>query len=167
MTIIQTNHTFEENGCLYRISLELLDDQMFDGGLRKIFREKLPEAQWTSVETGSTSLGVPDAEYCFPGGVQGWIEFKVTEANKVNISPQHVAWAEHRHRMGGRSFLIVRYKTAAGVRKGAADDLFVYQGIKTRDVMQNGLKTRPHSHWAGGPAKWSWEKLRIILTKGN
>jgi hypothetical protein len=30
-----------------------------DGGLRRLFREKFPEAQWTSIESPLTASGIP------------------------------------------------------------------------------------------------------------
>jgi hypothetical protein len=134
-----------------------------DGGLRKLFREHFPEAQWTSIET-STEQGVPDAEACFPGGLQCWIEFKRTGANAVLISPEQVAWAERRMRLGGRVFLAVRQQAFASVRRQPVDALYLYRGNQTRAVMLNGLKTPVLSHWEGGPAKWSWVKIKGLLT---
>jgi hypothetical protein len=41
------------------------------GDLRRIFREHLKEAQWSSIETGATAGGVPDSDYCFEGRQAG------------------------------------------------------------------------------------------------
>jgi hypothetical protein len=138
-----------------------------DGGLRKLFREHFPEAQWTSVETGSTGAGVPDAEYCFPGGAQGWVEFKLATANVVRIDPEQVAWAERRSRNDGPVFLAVRQKALQGPRRKAVDALFLYRGIQTRAVMLGGLVTSPVGWWPGGPARWDWDAIRYILTDPN
>lgn len=134
-----------------------------DGGLRKLFREHFPEAHWNSVETGATGSGVPDAEYCFPCGGQGWVEFKLCVANVVNIQPEQVAWAERRARVHGKVFLAVRQKALQGPRRKAVDALYLYRGIQTRAVMLGGLATVPVARWTGGPARWDWDSIRRIL----
>jgi len=147
---------------------------MIDGSLRKIFRVKFAEAHWNSVETGMTGLGIPDSEYCFPPsrtgleGASGWVEFKLTHANKVRISPEQVAWAERRVRVGGRCWMAVRQTALAGPRRTARDALFLYWGTQVRAVLQNGLVERPWGRWEGGPARWNWVEIRQGLTaKGH
>lgn len=129
---------------------------MIDGGLRKLFRDNLPQAQWTSIETGGTGLGVPDAEYCFYPNRQGWIEFKQTAATAVKIAPEQVSWLERRVRCGGKCWLIVRKKCPAGLKRKAVDELWIYPGSKARAVLLNGLGTPPIDQYEGGPARWNW-----------
>lgn len=136
---------------------------MIDGGLRKLFRLHLPEAHWTSIETGGTGLGIPDSEYCFPGGRQGWVEFKQTSAIAVRVAPEQVAWAERRVRVGGRVALAVRCKTPASARRTVRDALFLYGGAQARAVLLNGLRTPPMGLWEGGPARWNWREIKDIL----
>ena len=138
-----------------------------DGGLRKLFRERFPEAHWTSVETGGTGLGIPDSEYCFPGGVQGWVEFKLTRARAVRVSPEQVAWAERRSRVGGRVYLAVRCQALPGPRRAARDALFLYGGTQARAVLLDGLQAHPLGSWVGGPARWDWTEVKSLLTKAN
>ena len=78
-----------------------------DGGLRALFHENMKTAQWTAIETGAVSRGIPDTEYCFPGGVSGWIEFKRCRGNIVKYQPGQIAWIERRARLGGRVFVAV------------------------------------------------------------
>jgi hypothetical protein len=127
-----------------------------DGGLRKLFRDNLMEAQWTSIETGGTGLGVPDAEYCFYPNRQGWIEFKKTAAIAVKIDPEQVSWLERRVRMGGKCWLIVRKQAPAGLRRARVDAIYIYRGAQARAVLLNGLQTPPIDVYEGGPAKWNW-----------
>jgi len=134
-----------------------------DGGLRQLFAQHLPEAHWQSVETWSTGSGVPDAEYCFPGGHQGWIEFKTTEAIAVSISPGQVAWAERRLRAGGRISLAVRQKAEPGKRRAARDALYFYHGSAFRNVLNDGLKVKPLGLWTGNPGGWDWAKIKLLL----
>ncbi len=81
---------------------------MTDGGLRRIFRDKFPEWQWTSIETGAVSPGTPDAEYCAPNGVSGWIEYKKADHWKVTFQPLQIPWIHKRARLGGKVFIAVR-----------------------------------------------------------
>jgi len=134
-----------------------------DGGLRKMFREKMPEAQWTSIETGGTGLGVPDVEFCFPVNRQGWIEFKKTSAIAVKIAPEQVSWLERRVRVGGRCWLIVRKQADAGLRRARVDALYLYPGAKARAVLLNGLLTPPTAIYEGGPGRWDWDLIREYL----
>lgn len=132
-----------------------------DGGLRQLFRRHLPGCHWQSIESWSTGQGVPDANYCFPPGIEGWVEFKSAKANKVVISPGQVAWAEQRHRAGGRVTLAVRLRA----RKGARDALYLYEGASFRGVYLKGLVTPPLARWEGGPGAWVWHHIRAVLTR--
>jgi hypothetical protein len=126
-----------------------------DGNLRPLFARHMPRAHWVSVETWSTGQGVPDTEYCFPGGRSGWIEFKAATGWKVNLSPHQVAWIERRVRAGGRAFI--------AVRKG--NELFVYPGSEARILFLSGMKNLAASvSCAGGPTRWDWEAVEKVLT---
>jgi hypothetical protein len=127
-----------------------------DGQLRQIFRKHLPEAHWQPIETWSTGQGVPDVEYCFPGGACGWIENKATQGWKVDVRPHQVAWIERRVRSGGRVFVAVRRKSA---------ELYLIRGADVRRLSEEGLMgIDPILGCEGGPARWSWGKVREILT---
>jgi hypothetical protein len=137
-----------------------------DGGLRQLFPEHLRDAHWQAVETHSTGWGVPDSEYCFPGGLCGWVEYKLaTTPRDVLISPGQVAWAERRARMGGRVSLAVRYKSARNTRRAAFDRLVLYGPEAVRHVRERGLAVEPWAQWDGGPAAWDWDKVRLFLTR--
>lgn len=139
---------------------------MRDGGLLKLFSKNLSEAHWQSVETGGTGAGVPDAEYCFPGGLQGWIEFKQAKANVVGVRPEQVAWIERRIRYGGQAFLAVRRKHDASARRDARDELFLYRGSEVRALYLGGInKASPIAYGSGGPTKWPWFEVRDLLTR--
>jgi uncharacterized protein YecT (DUF1311 family) len=79
-----------------------------DGDLRKIFRDHLPAAQWSSIETGATAGGVPDSEFCFEGGHQGWLEFKRVSGWRVVLQPAQIAWISRRDRMGANVWIAAR-----------------------------------------------------------
>lgn len=126
---------------------------MTDGGLRRIFRDKFPEWQWTSIETGAVSPGTPDAEYCAPNGISGWVEYKKADHWKVYFQRGQVPWIHRRARLGGRVFVIIRR---------AQDQLYVVSGDKVLDLEENGL--RGFEPIPGeGIRKWDWKVVENIL----
>lgn len=141
---------------------------MTDGNLRKLFQKHLPEAHWQAVESFSTGQGMPDANYCFPGGAEGWIENKQTSGWTVDMRPEQIAWLERRSRLGGRTFIAVRRQVPTGPRRGAAvDGLWLYLGSQARELASRGLKNpkdEPLFKWSGGPANWNWPDIKAWLT---
>lgn len=138
-----------------------------DGGLRGLFQTHLKPAGFhcQAIETGSTGRGIPDMEYC-SGGVSGWVEFKKCSANSVQISPEQVAWILQRKRAGGNVYIGVRKKCSAGLRRKAADELWLIEGSSAADLKENGLSSPGLwvlGKWSGGPKKWDWEQVRKIL----
>lgn len=133
---------------------------IIDGGLRPIFRKNLPRFHWTSIETGFTSAGVPDAEFCY-SGVQGWIEYKATSSLRIKVNTKvaafQIAWHERRARAGGRSFLAVR----------RIEDIYLYWGKDVRKVYTIGLSIDPVLHFFGGPGNWDWEAIGGLLAIGD
>lgn len=129
-----------------------------DGELRQLFARNLRSAQWTSIESGLTAQGIPDTNYCFPGGHSGWLECKRTEGWAIAKSkswPFQVGWIDRRVRMGGRAFVAVR-------RKG--DELWLVDGSEVRLLSTGGLKSVSRFEmWVGGPAKWDWKRVEEIL----
>jgi hypothetical protein len=123
-----------------------------DGGLPKMFRQHLSAAQWTPVETGATSQGVPDHEYCYPGGKQGWVEFKSSMAWAVIIRPEQVGWLLRRHRMGGRSFIAVRRQLS---------ELWMIEGGEAARLKADGLKGVHPLLVCHEP--WDWAQVEKIL----
>lgn len=135
---------------------------MSDGNLRQIFKDHLPEAHWQPIET-MIGRGIPDVEYCFPGGLSGWIENKKTTGWAVEISSGQIAWLERRARAGGRCFVAVRRQGSA--RGQARDELWLFRGADARNLLLGGLKeTQPLGLYTGGPAKWSWPLIKGFLT---
>lgn len=142
--------------------------QQRDGGLRFLFSRHLRSAWWIPIETWSTGQGVADTHYVFPGGVAGWIEFKVTDGWSVKISPEQIAWHERYARQGGRTFLAVRRQVRAGPRRNAADELWLYPGQLIRTVHQSGLVPGTRHAvgvWPGGPAFWPWDAVEFSLRR--
>ncbi len=142
---------------------------MSDGDLRKKFQEFLPEFHWQSVETWSTGQGVPDCNYCCTM-IEGWIEFKKTEAWRVDVSPEQVAWMERRMRSGGRCFVGVRRKNSGGPKLGKpVDELWLFDGRAIRDLKTKSLRDIPLNFLLtkskNGPSGWDWSKVRELLLR--
>ena len=142
-----------------------------DGSLRTLFRDHLPGVFWTSVETGGTGRGVPDS-HGLVGGRAFWIEYKWTDGWAVTLAPEQTGWLQRYARQGGRAYIAVRRRTAAGPRSLAADELYLLwggQAALARRVGLRGIQTSaPHAllgQWSGGPARWRWPEVLAILTR--
>jgi hypothetical protein len=131
-----------------------------DGNLRRIFRERLPQAHWQSIETGAVGPGVPDSNYCFPEGREGWIEFKQTAGWAVTLRPAQIGWILRRARAGGRVFVAVRQVRLA------EDTLWLALGSQAATLREEGLRHAPTlGAWRGGPLLWPWETIQRLLAK--
>jgi hypothetical protein len=134
-----------------------------DGKLRPIFRQNLPFIFWTSIETGMTMKGVPDS-FAIKSSCAFWVEYKKTEANAVDLDPKQVAWHDRYLRCGGISFIAVRQQCSAGPRRPARDGLFLFRGADVKKLKAEGLRgAKPIGQWDGGPAKWDWKRIEILL----
>lgn len=156
-----------------------------DGGLRALFRRHITSAQWTTIETGMTAQGVPDAEFCFPPvplsqckgsavdyshlsttkpGVQGWIEYKTTSGWAVTLRPEQIGWLDRRQRLGGRAFVAVRRVANRGAK---VDELWLYKLttlVTPQALRTGGLRgVEPDYRGADGPQNWDWKKIEAIL----
>lgn len=138
-----------------------------DGNLRSIFQDHLRDAHWQAIESWSTGQGVPDVHYCFPGGLSGWVEFKLCSANSVSVSPHQVAWAERYSRAGGRTFIAVR-RRAALKRCAPRDEIHLLSGLAARFLAKGGLSEVPEDLYLylglSGPSRWDWDRIRAALT---
>lgn len=138
---------------------------MIDGGLRPLFREHLRAGfQWNTIETGTTAGGVPDSEFCSEG-VSSWLEFKQTTGWAVTLKPEQVAWHTVRHLRGGRSLIAVRRWPEAGVRRVAADELWIFLGRHAMELRAGGLRAGVPclGIWEGGPSRWDWDHVRQVI----
>lgn len=137
-----------------------------DGGLRPIFRTRLKAGfQWTSIESGLTVQGIPDSEFCCQG-VSRWVEYKLTDAWAVGLSPEQSAWHTARHMRGGVSFIAVRRRHGGGPRRGPpVDELWLYRGQYATDLRKLGLRggLPCEGIWEGGPEAWDWDAVRAAL----
>jgi len=135
---------------------------MIDGGLRKLFHTKLPHFHFQAIETGGTGRGIPDSNYCYKG-IEGWIEFKVTDGWLCDLRPEQVAWHLKRHRAGGRTWIATRRKHAGGPRKGdPVDELWIAPGKLAKDLQEKGLKLI-HPQLLKFDTPWNWTQIENLL----
>lgn len=131
-----------------------------DGELRRILRANLPDGDWQSIESGGTVTGLPDSNYCFPGGHEGWVEGKLIHGWTVKMRPAQIGWMDRRSRRGGRCFVFVRRLN------DRADELHVLRGsevVAFSGARCNLLEHRASARFAGGPSRWDWGAIRKIL----
>jgi hypothetical protein len=126
-----------------------------DGGLPALVRKNIPSAQWTFIESASTGSGIPDAEFCFENGIQGWLELKATGAWSVRFRPEQPGWLMRRSRLGGRAYILVRR---------AQVELWLVRGADAGVLQSQGLRAvEPAFRTVGGPGAWDWRGLEAAL----
>lgn len=124
--------------------------------------------QWTSIETGAVASGVPDAEFCYDGGLQGWIEFKATSGWAVSFRLGQPSWHRVRALRGGRSFIAIRRRNGGGPRRGTpVDELWLFAGVDAQRLKEEGLRGSAQAlgKWSGGPAQWDWAEVQAALLR--
>jgi hypothetical protein len=127
-----------------------------DSGLRPLFRRYLPKIDFVPVESGQTSRGIPDTNYCYQG-IEGWIEMKAADHWRVDIRPEQVGWIERRIDHGGRVYVAILR---------ADNELWLFRGSMMRRLMKERMDEIPVlGCWDRGPAVWDWAKVMEILTK--
>lgn len=125
-----------------------------DGGLRKLFRDHLPQVDFVSVEMHRAGRGVPDVNYCV-AGCEGWIEMKrIVSGWRVRVSPEQVGWAERRIRVGGRVLAAIRRE----------DEMAMFSGLQLRSLKDHDVRElHPLGEWSGGAARWNWDEILTIM----
>lgn len=140
-----------------------------DDGLRAELQKFLPRSiwQWTVVETGGTTSGVPDSHYVHKDRrVSGWIECKATDGWAVEVRPHQVSWIGPRVAAGERVTLAVRAR-GKGSSNGYGDSLWLIRGSAVRELQELGLKLPGWAvlgTWYGAPRTWDWDAIGKILT---
>ncbi len=125
-----------------------------DHGLRAEFFKNIPSAQWTAIETAPVSIGVPDSEYAFSGGVTGWIEFKYARHWKFKFSSvEQIGWIARRARLGGRVWIAV---------KRGETELWMVPGSFVEQLADDGLQAvASQAHVFIKP--WEWSQIQDLL----
>jgi len=95
-------------------------DHMTENEMYHWLKDKFPQACWQRIETSAGS-GVPDLNYCFPDGREGWIELKGTNSIsfkrtkgerlkgqlcRVSLRPAQLAWHLDRLAHQGKVFVL-------------------------------------------------------------
>jgi hypothetical protein len=140
-----------------------------DDGLRQLLIHHI-EAQWTVIKTWGVSRGVPDAEFCMRGGVQGWVECKSCRGNAVIMRPMQISWLMKRSLMGGNCFIAVRKRLVSGGKTIGDDELRIYRGAGAAALKSGGLEAASDyllGSWKGGPGKWKWDEVQFVLQSGR
>ena len=140
-----------------------------DDGLRAIFRKKIRDAHWQTIER-LLDRGVPDSNVCLSGS-ECWIEYKATKKWHVKVRPEQVGWLLARERHGGRTFVAVRRRRLASPRSEGCDELWLFRGSAVGVLADRGLAAFLTSHapegllgrWDGGPGAWPWLTVRALL----
>jgi hypothetical protein len=136
-----------------------------DGDLRLLFRKRFSDWQWSPIESGSTTLGLPDSEFCAPGGVAGWLEFKLTHAHAVKFRPLQTHWLETRAGLGGRCAVAVRRRPTAKQYAGV-DELWLVAGRDAPRLEAEGISAAVGlCVGARGPASWNWAVVEEFLRR--
>ena len=79
---------------------------MKESAFARKLREKLsPIGHWTRIENVA-GAGIPDVNW-YPGQ-DVWIELKTTKTNQVMFQSSQISWARHRHKRGGKVWLMIR-----------------------------------------------------------
>lgn len=132
-----------------------------DGGLRKLFKSNLPMVHWQPVELGAIGSGVPDTNFCY-NGIEGWIEFKQTEKNRIGLRPEQIGWIIDRIRHGGR------VKVAIRVTHYGEESLMMFDGAVAEDLQMGTITDNLHhviGNWGGPPRSWCWQEILDALVK--
>lgn len=125
-----------------------------DAGLRAIFKAGLPGFDFTAIESGQTSSGIPDTNYCYRG-IEGWIEYKACDHWRIEVRPAQIGWIERREEHGGQIFVAVRR---------IHRELWLFPGCAIRRLAAERLDKVPvFGRWNGGPAVWDWIAIGRIL----
>lgn len=140
-----------------------------DGGLRAILHDRLREGfMWQALESALTGGGIPDSVYV-SHGTSGVVESKWTEGWAVTLRPEQVGWLLQWTRNGGIGFVAVRRLCSQGVKRPAADELWLCRAEFARELKQHGLRGCPPEAvlgtWYGGPAKWDWAEVASHLRR--
>lgn len=135
-----------------------------DNGLRPLFHKRLPQIHWQAIEVGVVGRGVPDSNGCWQR-CEFWLEFKATEAHRVDLRPEQVGWILRRMRAGGRVFIVTRRQHDGGPLLGPpTDELFIHEGWDATTLKAEGLMSAPPVlHMEGGPSHWDWDLVLDTL----
>ena len=94
------------------------------------------------------NLGIPDVLGVSPRGVYFTAELKVTQSNKISLSPHQIAY--HEERADAPAFILVQALSKKYPRKFT---IHLYHASQVESLVVQGLKTEPI--WTGDQGSWS------------
>jgi hypothetical protein len=102
------------------------------------------------------NLGIPDVLGVSPRGVYFTAELKVTQSNKISLSPHQIAY--HEERADAPAFILAQVLRPSTPRKFT---MHLYHASQVESLVVQGLKTEPI--WTGDQGSWatlesSWGK---------
>jgi len=143
-----------------------------DDGLRSLIIKHLRVIDgepplWQPIETALTASGVPDIYGCWRGR-HVWVECKRTAGWAIDMNEFQVGWLVRLARSGGRGFVAVRRRCAAGPRRLAADELWVVDNTSAPRLAAEGLRiVFPTLVTVSGPDAWDWDEFgRVLFGRG-
>ena len=112
--------------------------------LWNLFRQRLKDKGYffTRIENRSGG-GIPDTYIVGDRGCF-WVELKVTNGNKINVSPHQIAWHTSHSLKGGKNFFLVKHLSSS--------ILFLFEGSKVRELSISGLDS-------GCMVQGSWNEI--------
>ena len=104
-------------------------------------RKKLPKNSYAWRLENRVSVGMPDL-YIVWESISFWIELKVIKSNKVNLSPQQIAWHTSHSHAGGLSFILAKHQGTGSLylfesreaRTLASEGVFHTEGSRLEDI---------------------------------
>ena len=104
----------------------------------KTVKKNLPKGTQAWRLENRVAAGMPDC-YLVCESIPLWIELKVSKSNKINLSPQQIAWHIAHSHAGGHSLILVNAPSRGLV--------FLFAGREARSVASDGLRSTPI--WSG------------------
>ena len=117
---------------------------------------------FSRVESGETSVGIPDVDYCIDG-IEGHLEIKYGTGDKLpKIRPSQVNWFKARHKAGGSPFLLAKIIT------NDKPKYFFFRADRIQKLAHANVYTDwevlSNFAWFG---EMNWSELIYLLKGGN
>lgn len=103
-------------------------------------RNNLPPKTFATRIENKHGGGIPDV-FLLWDGLPLWLELKVTNSNRVNLSAHQIAWHMAYYARGGLSFFLVKDLSSR--------EIVLFEGKTGPELLQNGLKEGKCSRFAG------------------
>jgi|TARA_R110001599_G_scaffold116109_2_gene283339 Holliday junction resolvase len=121
--------------------------------LWQLIKKNTPSIVWNRIET-STVMGFPDLIGCHANCGLFSVELKVSNRNKIKLSPHQIAWNYSHSLKGGKCFII-----ATPLEQST---LNIYGGIMARELSLNATEVEPLAVFR---KPFDWEEVVAFLTQ--